>query len=54
MGAVNILGQKSEGFGREMHVTSPDYAQAERRVRLDLDVGIGEIVVRRLGQTPSS
>ena len=53
MGALNILGQKSEGFGRELRVTSPEYAQAERRVRLDLDVGIGEIVVRRAGEPPA-
>ncbi|MDO8532347.1 MAG: cell wall-active antibiotics response protein LiaF [Dehalococcoidia bacterium] len=53
IGDLHVLEQTAQGFGRELHVTSPDYAQAERRVRLDLDVGIGEIVVRRAGEPPA-
>ncbi|MBI4308404.1 MAG: cell wall-active antibiotics response protein [Chloroflexi bacterium] len=47
MGDVQVLGEVADGVGRELVVTSPGYAQAERRVRLDLSVGVGEVVVRR-------
>ncbi len=52
IGDLQVLERTAQGFGRELRVTSPDYARAERRVRLDLDVGIGEVVVRRAGQPP--
>ncbi len=48
-GSINILGQKGEGVGRQLSYTTPDYATAEKKVRIDLSLMVGEAVVSRVG-----
>ena len=49
VGAARVLGQESGGLMRRLTSTSPDYATATRKVRLNADVTVGELVVRQAG-----
>ncbi|MBI2957444.1 MAG: cell wall-active antibiotics response protein [Chloroflexi bacterium] len=48
-GAVNLLGQKSDGVGRQFSYASPGYDTAEKKVRLDISLVVGEAVISRAG-----
>lgn len=45
VGSVDLLGRQESGVVRDIHVQSPGYEQAERRVRLKLSTFIGELFV---------
>jgi len=45
IGEVDVLGETSAGVGAEVDLTTP--GSAELVVRLDLDVAIGRVEVRR-------
>ena len=49
VGAARVPGQQSGGLMRRLTYASPDYATATRRVRLNVDVTVGELVVRQAG-----
>jgi hypothetical protein len=49
VGTVAILGRRADGLGRELSVDSPDYAGAERRVRIEVDLLAGNATVDRVG-----
>lgn len=46
VGSVRVFDRESAGFFRTMTYASPDYATAARKVRLEADVTMGELVVR--------
>ena len=46
IGSVSVLGESDDGFNSSVDV-SPGSSEGEAAVELDLDVGIGEIVVER-------
>jgi predicted membrane protein len=47
VGTVDVLGVREEGFIRDIHVRSDDFATAERRLRLRLSTVVGELLVVR-------
>ena len=47
VGSVHLLGQTAQGFLRSLTHTSPDYANAKRKLRLNAELAIGEIDVHR-------
>jgi predicted membrane protein len=49
VGTVTILGQKSDGLQRALAVDSPDFAAAERRIRIEVDLIAGNARVDRAG-----
>lgn len=49
VGDVDLLGQRTGGFFREITYTSADYDQAETRVRFDINVGMGDARITRVG-----
>lgn len=49
VGAARLPGQETGGFMRRLTYTSAGYATAARKVRLNADVTVGELVVRQEG-----
>ncbi len=48
-GSINIFGEKAEGLGRQSTHVTPDYAAAEKKVRIDISLMVGEALVCRAG-----
>ena len=48
-GSINILGQKADGVGRQVSFTTPGYETAEKKVRMDLSLMIGELSLSSVG-----
>lgn len=42
IGSLNLLGHKAEGISRELSLTTPNYAQADRKVKVNLSLFLGE------------
>lgn len=49
LGSVTILGQKADGFSRELRFTSDGYPSATRKVRIDMSLALGDAKIRRVG-----
>jgi len=49
VGAVEVLGNRDEGFARDLHQRTEGYERFERRLRLQLSTVIGEVLVVRGG-----
>lgn len=47
MGSINLLGHKADGLSRQLSFASPDYASAEKRVKVHASLLIGDISVVR-------
>ncbi|MSQ11275.1 MAG: hypothetical protein EXR48_01025 [Dehalococcoidia bacterium] len=45
LGAIHVLGRSADGLARVLTFTSPDYATASRKVRLNAELAIGELQV---------
>lgn len=45
IGALAILGERAEGFGRYLATSSPDYASTPRRLKIEASLLVGEIRV---------
>jgi hypothetical protein len=50
VGTVTILGQRADGLAPALAVDSPDYAEAERRIRIEVDLLAGNATVDRGAQ----
>ncbi len=48
-GSISLLGHKADGIFRQLSFTSPDYATAEKRVKVDMSLFMGEASIVRLG-----
>lgn len=48
-GSITLPGKKDDGVGRQASFTSPGYDTAEKRVRLELSLMVGETTVSRVG-----
>lgn len=46
-GSITVPGQKDDGVGRQTFFASPGYDTAERRVKLELSLMVGETIVSR-------
>lgn len=46
VGDAEVLDLRRSGFGSDGHVTTPGFAEAQRRLSLDLSVGVGSLRVR--------
>ncbi|MBI2857659.1 MAG: cell wall-active antibiotics response protein [Chloroflexi bacterium] len=49
VGSIKIFGEKAEGLGRQSTYVTPDYAAAEKKVRIDISLMVGEALVYRAG-----
>jgi predicted membrane protein len=47
-GSISILGQKADGVGRQATFATPGYDTADKRVRLELSLMMGEVSVYSL------
>lgn len=48
MGSINLLGHKADGFSRQLSFVSPDYAAADKKVKVHMNLLIGDTsIVRR-------
>lgn len=47
VGTVDVLDRREEGLIRDIHVQTPGFAAAERRLHLRLSTVVGELVVRQ-------
>ncbi|MEK7848266.1 MAG: cell wall-active antibiotics response protein LiaF, partial [Chloroflexota bacterium] len=48
MGSINLLGHKADGVSRQLSFSSPDYASAEKKVKIHTSLLIGDTsIVRR-------
>lgn len=47
VGSLSLLGQKAEGFSRQLSFTSADYATAEKKVKVKLSLRFGEASIVR-------
>lgn len=48
IGDVRALGQRRDGFFLDLSQSTPDYASAERKVRIEIDMVIGDAEVERV------
>lgn len=48
-GSITILGHKVDGVGRQLPFTSPGYESAEKKVKMELSLMMGETVVSSIG-----
>jgi lia operon protein LiaF len=49
LGSVSLLGHKEDGISRRLSFTSTGYAAAERKVKLQLNLFMGEASIVRIG-----
>ncbi|MEW6033704.1 MAG: cell wall-active antibiotics response protein LiaF [Chloroflexota bacterium] len=42
IGSISLLGQKAEGFGRQISSATADYEAAEKRVKVEMSLMVGE------------
>lgn len=49
LGSVAILGQKADGFSRELRFTSDGYSSATRKVRIAMSLALGDAKIKRVG-----
>ncbi len=47
-GSVSILGRRADGLFRDVEYTSPGFDEAVKRVSIDVNLGIGDILVKRV------
>lgn len=48
-GSISLLGNKAEGISRQISFVSPDYAAADRKVKIDMSLFLGEASIVRVG-----
>lgn len=48
VGSIRVLGEKADGLGRQLSFASPGYGSAEKRVRMKISLGMGEVAVDSL------
>lgn len=48
-GSINLLGHKAEGISRQLSFTSSDYTIANKKVKVDMTLFLGEASIVRLG-----
>jgi lia operon protein LiaF len=45
MGDLKVLGKSSDGFSKNIHITSPDYQTAEKKINLHITHLFGSIII---------
>jgi len=48
VGDLTIFDVQASGISRDIAWTSPDYAQATRRVKMFLEIKVGDVVIRHV------
>ncbi|MEE9203363.1 MAG: cell wall-active antibiotics response protein LiaF, partial [Dehalococcoidia bacterium] len=48
-GSINLLGNKADGIFRQLSFTSPSYTTAEKKVKVDMSLFMGEASIVSIG-----